>query len=158
MAAAKIESLRKITMGTCEAQPSMEMLAKLEKQGKGSRTDLLDVYGIATKFKPDDGDKGPYVRFYGSFRAIRHGDKATFQAPQLIMPKPIEEGLWAVMGAAEEGEKANVQFAFRVGCKFDPDAATKYVYTAESLIPPSDSDPVVMLEKTLVGKLLPAPK
>lgn len=154
---AKLEQLRKITLGTCEAQPDMDMLAKLEKSG-GSAP-LLDVYGIATKFKPADSDKGPYIRFFGSFRAIRHGDKAAFASGQLIAPKVIEESLWAVMGSGgPDGELSNVQFAFRIGAKFDKKAATKYTYTAESLMPVSESDPLVMLQQQLAGKLLAAPK
>lgn len=154
---AKIEQLRKITLGTCEAQPTLETLAKLEKTG-GSAP-LLDVYGIATKFKPADSDKGPYIRFFGSFRAIRHGDKATFSASQVILPKMIEESLWSVMGAGgPDGELSNVQFAFRIGAKYDKKAATKYVYVAESLMPVSESDPLVMLQQQLSGKLLAAPK
>ncbi|MGH6795923.1 MAG: hypothetical protein ACREDH_12200 [Methylocella sp.] len=156
MASQKIEHLRKITVAACEATPSMELLAKLEKQGKGARADLLDVYGIATKFKPDDGDKGAYVRFYGQFRAIRVADKQAFSAGQLIMPKIIEESLWGAMGS---DAALNVQFAFRLGVKFDVSAVAKYVYTAESLIPPAENDPLMVLEKSLVGaKLLTAPK
>lgn len=150
---AKIEQLRKITIGSCGAQPSLEQLAKLEKSG--GFLPLLDVYGIARKFKPDDSDKGPYVRFYGQFKAIRATDRAAFQAGQLIMPKIIEEGLFGVMRAEEVND---VQFAFRVGVKFDAKTASKYVYAAESLTPVAENDPLAMLEKQLTGKLLTAPK
>jgi hypothetical protein len=154
---AKLEQVRKITLGTCGAQPNMELLAKLEKSG-GSAP-LLDVYGIASKFKPGQSDKGPFIRFFGSFRAIRHGDKAAFSSTQFIAPKMVEESLWSVMGSGgPDGELSNVQFAFRIGCKFDKKAATKYVYSAESLMPVAENDPLVMLQQQLSGKLLAAPK
>lgn len=149
---AKIETLKKITLGTCEAKPDMEMLAKLEKNG-GSQP-LLDVYGIATKFKPGASQYGEYVAFLGSFRAVRHSDRAAFQSGKIILPKMIEEQLWGVMGP----DVSNVQFAFRIGCKFDKKAATKYVFTAESLTPPAENDPLSVFEKSLAGRALPAPK
>lgn len=148
----KIETLKKITLGTCGAQPDMDLIAKLEKSG-GSAP-LLDVYGVATKFKPGTSNFGDYIAFLGSFRAIRHSDKQVFQSGKFLAPKMIEEGLWGAMG----NDVTNVQFAFRIGVKFDKKAATKYVYTAESLTPPAENDPVAMLEKQLAGKLLAAPK
>lgn len=149
---AKIETLKKITLGACESQPDMEILAKLEKNG--GNQPLLDVYGVATKFKPGQSNYGEYIAFMGNFRAIRHSDKQVFHSGKVILPKMIEEGLWAAMGP----EVNNVQFAFRIGCKFDKKAATKYVYTAESLTPPAENDPVATLEKQLAGKLLAAPR
>lgn len=149
---AKIETLRKITIGACGAQPDMDMLAKLEKSG--GVLPVLDVYGIAVKYKPGSSNFGEYVAFMGSFRAIRHADKQAFTSAKLIMPKMIEEGLWGAMGP----ETNNVQFAFRIGVKYDKKLATKYAYTAESLTPPAENDPLAILEKQLAGKLLPAPR
>ncbi len=150
---AKIETLRKITLGTCEVQPDSETVAALEKKGP---MPLLDVYGVATKYKAGESNFGPFVAFLGSFRAVRHGDKAVFQSGKLILPKMLEEQLYAIMGGGDDVN--NVQFAFRIGAKFDKKAATKYTYTAESLTPPAENDPVTMLEKQLSGKLLAAPK
>lgn len=149
---AKIEQLKKITIGACEAQPDMDLLAKLEKNG--GNQPLLDVYGVATKFKPGQSNFGDYISFIGNFRAIRHADKQAFASGKIILPKMLEEGLWAAMGP----EVNNVQFAFRIGVKFNKKLATKYEYTAESLTPLAENDPVVMLEKQLSGKLLAAPR
>lgn len=153
MANVKMEQVRKITLGTIGAQPSLEEIAKMEKTGMA--LELADVYGIATKFKPDDSDKGPFVRFYGSFRAVNLRTKQVFTAGTMILPKLIEEGLFAVMSA--EGVN-NVRFAFRVRAKFDKKAATKYVYAAESLTPTSEDDPVALLERQVFGKALAAPE
>jgi hypothetical protein len=159
MAGKVAEQLRKITVATCGAQPDMELLAKLEKKGQGARADLLDVFGIVMKWKPGSSDKGEYIRFVGMFKAknLITGDEYT--APAAIFPKMIEESLWAVLKPAEEGAN-DVQMAFRIGVKFDKDAATKYTYVATALLKPSESDPLALLEKQ-VGeslKALAAPK
>ncbi|MCS6947601.1 MAG: hypothetical protein NZM12_08300 [Steroidobacteraceae bacterium] len=152
--AAKVEILKKITVANCNAQPTAEEIAKMEKNG--SVLPLMDVYGIARKFKPGESDKGPYVKFYGDFKAVNLRSKEVFQSSVLIAPQIVEQPLFAVM--SEEGVN-NVQFAFRISAKYDKSAATKYVYRAESLLPPADNDPLVLLEKSLAGKLaLPAPK
>jgi hypothetical protein len=149
---AKIETVRKITLGACGAQPDLEQIAKLQKSG-GTQP-LLDVYGVATKYKPGQSNFGEYIAFLGQFRAVRHADKQAFESGKILLPKMLEESLWGVMGT----EVSNVQFAFRIGVKYDKKSATQYSYTAESLLPPSESDPVAMLEKQLSGKLLSAPR
>ncbi len=159
MATKVAEQLRKITVATCGATPSMELLAKLEKKGQGARAELMDVFGIVTKYKPGSGDKGEYVRFIGQFKArnLETGDE--FTAPAAIFPKMIEESLWGVLKPDGEGTN-DVHMAFRIGVKFDKEAAVKYVYVATPLLKPSESDPLALLEKQVGDaiKALPAPK
>jgi hypothetical protein len=135
----------------------MELLAKLEKKGQGARADILDVIGIATKYKPGSSDKGEYIRFIGQFKAknLESGDE--FISGAAIFPKMIEESLWGVMGGADV---QNVQLAYRIGVKFEKDAATKYVYVATPLLKPSENDPLKLLEATVndAVRALPAPK
>lgn len=150
------EQLRKITIATCLAAPSMELLARLEKKGQGSRADVLDVIGIATKFKPGTSDKGEYVKFIGQFQAknLETGDE--FISGAAIFPKMIEESLWGVMGQ----EVTNVRFGYRIGVKYDRDAATKYVYVATPLTKPAENDALKLLAAEIADtiKALPAPK
>jgi len=145
MAKDKTEQLRKITIGACGAQPDMDTLATLEK-GKTKETqriDVLDVFGIVSRFKPGQSDKGDYIRFIGQFKATNLRTKEVYTSGACIMPKMIEESLWGVLG---EGVN-NVQFGFRIGVKFDKDAATKYTYDAVSLLPVAENDPVALLER-----------
>lgn len=148
---AGIETLKKLTMKAIEAQPSLDDLAKLEKQGKGASIDVADIFGIAMKFKPGESAHGAYIRFAGRFKATNLRTKKVYESGAFLAPKMIEESLWAVMKAEEVNE---VQFAFRIGVKFDPAAATKYVYTATALTKPAENDPLAMLEKQVHTALL----
>jgi len=147
---AKIEQLTRLTMKGMEAQPSMDDLAKLEKAAKGTVLQLVEVFGIANKFKPGEKDGKQFIKFLGQFKGTNLRTKNVYQSGAAFFPRMIEEGLWGVMGG--DGP-ANVQFAFRIGVKFDASAATKYVYTAESLTPPGESDPLALLEKTVQARL-----
>src|SRR5262245_44394328 len=155
MAGEKVaEQLRKITIATCGAKPTMELLAKLEKKGKDGKADLLDVFGIAAKFKPGTSDKGDYIRFVGQFKAKNLVTGETYMSAAAIFPKMIEESLWGVMG----GENVNsVQLAFRIGVRYDEQAATKYTYYATPIMKPSESDPLSMLEKQLGDEIKALP-
>jgi hypothetical protein len=156
---AKLEQIKKITIGTCFAQPDLDLLLKLEK-GKdkdGKRMALLDVIGIAKKFKPGSSTFGEFVKFVGQFKATNLRTKDVYTSSACILPKMLEEQLWAVMGAGEVGD---VQFAFRIGCEYDEKQARKYVYTAISLLPPAENDALSLIERSIAdsAKALPAPK
>lgn len=155
MAEKQAEALRKITLGTCNAQPSAETIAKLEKTGKPIA--LMDVFGIARRAKPGVSTLGEYVKFLGNFKAVNLADKSEYTAPVVILPKFLEEQLYAVMGGADQ--VSDVQFGFRVSAKYDKKAATKYSYTAASLLKPADNDPLAMLEAQIADarRALPAP-
>jgi hypothetical protein len=141
-----IEQLRKITIKNCGATPTMEQLATLEKKGGKATLDILDVFGIATKFKPGQTDVGEYVRFLGAFKASNLVTGDVFTSAVAIFPKVIEEPLWAAMG---DEEVNNVQFAYRIGVRFDASAATKYVYTATPLTKPAENDPLAAFERSV---------
>lgn len=160
MATKAAEQLRKITIATCNATPNMELIAKLEKihakTGDG-RQDVLDVFGIAKKFKPGASDKGEFIRFIGQFKGVNLATGEVFISAAAIFPKMIEDALWGVMNA--DGV-SDVQFAYRLGVKYDPKAATKYVYVAVPLTKPAENDALALLEKSVAEtlKTLPAPK
>lgn len=149
------EALRKITLGTCNAQPDSDEVAKMEKSGKPLA--LLDVFGVVTRAKPGVSTLGEYVKFMGQFKGINLVTKEEFTAPVVILPKFLEEQLYAVMPS--DGEKADIQFGFRISAKFDKKAATKYSYTAQSLLKPAENDALSMLEAQIgeTVKALPAP-
>lgn len=161
MAAAVPETLKKLTLKGCGVQPNAEMVAKLEKMWekdkKTARIDVLDVFGIARKFKPGTSTYGDYIKFTGSFKATNLQTKEVFQAASIILPRFLEEQLFSVMGADVQND---IQFAFRIGVQYDDKGARKYQYSAASLLKPAENDPLSMLEKTVVdaAKALPAPK
>mgnify|MGYP003393846661 CR=1 FL=1 len=155
MAQVKVETVRKLTIkGIMGGKVDLEAL--LKKDGK--RMDLCSVYGIARKFKPDQSDMGAFIRFYGRFRGVNLQTGEMMEAGQAILPGTVQDQLYGAMGGTE-GEVTEVQFAVKIGVKYNADAATKYVYTVESLQPIAENDPLTMLENSLTErKALPAPK
>lgn len=153
--ARKVEQIRKITVkGVMGGKVDLEALLKQTDK----RQDLCTVYGIARKFKPDQSDMGAFIRFYGRFRAVNLESGEVTEAGQAILPGIVQDVLYGAMGGGE-GDVTEVQFAVKIGVKYNKDAVTKYVYTVESLQAPTENDPLTLLENALSDrKALPAPK
>ena len=152
-AKSKIEQLRRLTVKTVFGAVDIEeVLKKADK-----RMDCMSIYGIVRRFKPDSSEiGGEFVRFYGQLRAVNLKTGEVFEGGQCILPGIAQDALYGALSGADTAE---VQFACKIGVKYDPKAVTKYVYTVESLLPPQESSPLAQLEKGLRGdKLLPAPK
>jgi hypothetical protein len=147
--------VRKLTVkGVMGANPDLEKLLKAE----GKRMDLLTIFGVARKFKPDTAPNGSnFVRFFGQFRAVNLDTGEVFDSGQCIVPGTVQDALYGAMGSGEEVKE--VQFAVRIGVKYDATAVTKYVYTVNNLMPTQENDPMTLLENSLKElKALPAPK
>ncbi len=114
---------------------------------------LADVIGRAVSIKQGESNFGPWVALMGEFiaRQIPTGEKGEtvehFKSGQVFVPdlvlNLIEPAMLATGGA--------VEFGFRLGIKRDDTAATKYVYVAESLIEPAESDPLTSLALQVFG-------
>lgn len=160
MAAKAPEQLSKISPSTVTGGITEAVLEKLMK----ARTLIAyDVIGVVkgAKVIPPKGDFKEAVRFIGQFKATNrlngnHDIGATFTANRAYFPAFIEEELYAALQQGATG----MEVALRIGLKFDVKAATKYVYTAESLIPMQESDALKALELKVAERLraLPAPK
>lgn len=147
----KVETVRKISMKTMEAQPSMEDLAKMEKlTGEKNYLAVAQVFGIAKKFRPGESDNGPFVRFLGQFKGVNVRSKTEYLAGAAFFPKPIEEALF---GAMDPEAPNDVQFAFEIGVKFAAEAATKYEYVCRSLIKPAENDALALLQRSALAAL-----
>lgn len=148
------ESIRKITIKAVVGEvPDVEALLKAPEK----RKDLCTIYGVVRRSKPDSSDYGDFVRFYGQFKGVNLGTGEVFMAPQAILPGIVQDQLYGAMAGGEGA--GEVQFAVKIGVKYDKTAATKYLYTAESLMPIQESDALTMLENSLKEqKALPAPK
>ena len=153
--ARKVELARKLTVkGIVGAKVDLEVLLKKE----GKRMDLCAIYGLARKHKADQSDYGSFVRFYGRFRGVNLETGEVTEAGQLIAPGMLQDQLYGAMGG-DGGEVTEVQFAVRIGVKYDKSAATQYVYTMESLQAIAENDPLALLENGLRDrKALLAPK
>lgn len=121
---------------------------------------IMDMFGIAARYKPGESDYGPFTRFIGQFRAINLKTGEMFRAPVCLLPKFLEEDLVAAM-TQKDGELNNAEFGVRLSAKYDKTAATKYVYIADSLIESGQSDAMTALENRIrdsAQRLLEAPK
>lgn len=150
---AKMEVVRKLSIKTMGATPSLDDLAKLEKVADNKEKNYLaiaHVFGIAKKFRPGETDKGPFIRFLGQFKGINVRTKTEYTAGAAFFPKPIEEGLF---GAMDPEAPNDVQFAFEIGVKYDASAATKYEYICRPLIKPAENDALSLLQKSALAAL-----
>jgi hypothetical protein len=109
------------------------------------KIDMIKVWGIASKARPDQGDMGAFIRFGGLFRALNLQTGEEFQAGAMILPGVAQDLLAGALGAGAE----SVTFGFKIGVHFDNTAVTKYVYDVESLFPPAEDDPLERLSQTV---------
>lgn len=148
--------LKKITVKTCEAKPDIEALLAYKKEhGENAVMPVLAIYGIASDYKAGQTDAGAFVKFFGQFKAVRPDGKQ-YISGACILPGAASDLVYgALKGLNDTG---TVEFAFRIGVKWDKDAATKYVYVVEQLVNPKEADPLTALESRLGAQALPAPE
>lgn len=146
-------TLRKITVREIgwKRDAVQEAVIKAKKE-----IQLCTVMGVVNGVKPGSTDKGDFAKLVGDFKAVNLETGEAFTSQACILPNFIGDG---VAAAIMRPNAESVQFALTIGAKPDEKSVTGYVFTAQSLIPPSESSPLAMLEKTLAEqKLLPAPK
>lgn len=137
-----MQIVRKITLkGVCGKIDIEKLIV-----APGKRIELMKVYGVARKAAPGESPIGQYVRFSGSFRAVNTMTGETYQSGGLILP-PIAQDLLA--GALEGDNVEDVNFGFGIAVHYDADAIAKYVYEVESLLTPSQEDPLERLGEAL---------
>ncbi len=142
------EAIRKISVKTVYGEIDLEALLK----DKAKTHHVMDVFGVARRTKPGESDNGPFMAFMGEFRAIAapgapNGAGAMYRAPKVFLPKFLEEEVAATIGDGETVK--SVEFGYRIYAKYDKDAATKYVYMADSLLEPEVSDAMLALESRM---------
>ena len=151
--------LKKITVATCEATPGIEaLIAYKTEHGDDAIMPLVSIFGICSGFRAGDSNGQPYVRFLGSFKAVR-ADGVEFMSGACILPGAAPDLLYGALNALGEAGGA-VEFAFKIGAHFDESAVAKYVYDVSQVIETSTDDPIARLEAKLnVGaKAIAAPK
>lgn len=121
-----------------------------------TKTPLMEVYGIATDVKTGESNFGPWVALIGRFRATRLSDGEVFQSGVCHLPRMAIELITPLLNA--DGADS-LEFGFSVGV-IPAENAFGYEYYVESMLEPSESDPLEMLTKRIgqVSKAaLPAP-
>lgn len=122
-----------------------------------TKTPLMEVYGIATDVKTGESSFGPWVALIGRFRATRLSDGEVFQSGVCHLPRMAIELITPLLNA--DGADS-LEFGFAVGV-VPADNPFGYEYYVESMLEPSESDPLEMLTKRIgqVSKAaLPSPK
>lgn len=143
--AAKIRDERKVTIKAVYGDlPDIEKLLKAPNKSM----DLIDLVGIVRRAKPDShsvaaGETSDFVRFYGEFRAINRATGEVVEAGQAILPGAIQDKLYGALGVGDKVKE--ISFAIRIGIRYDKNALRHYVYTTESLLPPSENDALSQL-------------
>lgn len=143
MTARKIDAARKLTIATVAGKASTWFEKLMATEGK--KLALAKLYGAATGYVAGATEYGEFLKFRGTFRGINLQTGETTDAPVIILPPHLAESLRASL---EMGAQ-RVDFAFEIVAEYDATAATKYVYRTASLLPPSESDPLAALEKSL---------
>lgn len=116
---------------------------------------MMTVVGIANGYTIKEGKDGrePSILLSGSFKATDYESGKVFRAGRCYLPK-MASSLIAGMFSKETSE---IQFGFVISARYDADSITQYVYEVESLMEPSESDAVELLEKSFGSlALLPA--
>lgn len=113
-----------------------------EHASKVPNKPLYTIMGIATGKKAGESANGPWEALTGNFLAINHkGEK--LRSGTLFMEKAAHELVSAALDVNE-----SVEFGFNVMIREDESAATGYVYSAETIVEPTEDDP---LEKMLAS-------
>lgn len=148
------ELSRKITIKTVTggAEKWFESLMKSESK----EMELMDVFGYANGAKAGTSEYGEFIRLTGTFRAVNRidGSGEITNAPAVILPTHIGEAMKAALEAPERA--GPLQFAFRIGVRYDVNMATKYVYTIRDMLPPEQNDPLNALAQKLGHSKAPA--
>jgi hypothetical protein len=132
--------IRKLTIKSISDKPTLKDLIE------HTEIPLCRVYGIANGMKPDSTDYGNFVRFMGDFRGTNLKTGEQVRSGQMIMPKIIED---LIAGQLVNPEISALEFGFEIGMRLDETVATKYVYTAKSLIEAAENDPLIALENKM---------
>jgi hypothetical protein len=112
--------------------------------------DYLLVVGVVKKkvqgSKKFGDDDEPTLSwgFEGNFKAQRLDTKEQFRSARCYLPALAAD---IIADQCDDSDTNMVQFAFVIGIKDKPEAATGYVYTAKSLIKPVEDESMLAIQK-----------
>lgn len=116
---------------------------------------LCMILGRVSGYKPGESDLGSYIKLLGAFEAtnLQSGEVVTMNGA-CILPNFIADAI----GAALQNGADSVEFAVKVNVQYKEAAATMYEYSAESLLPPTESAPITGLKAMLASQGVALPK
>lgn len=110
---------------------------------------LADIIGIASDYKAGATDKGEFVRFLGDFEGISALDGSVHRSGCCILPGAAENLIYGALRQLGGDAARAVRFGFRFRAVYDDSAATKYVFSVESLQAPGANDPLAGLRSEM---------
>lgn len=119
-----------------------DIAAHMRVAGEHSKL-LYNVLGIARAAEAKETDYGIGTKFKGNFMAVNLLTGEEFRAGSCYLVGAANELLAGAIGDSP------VEFGFVIGVELDDASATGYVYTAESLIKPTENDPLTLLSKSI---------
>lgn len=81
---------------------------------------------------------GPWECLIGSFEGVNLLTGEVSRSGQCFLPQFAVDAVVGQLG----GDVERVKFAYQVGAKFDDTTPTKYTYVVDSLIEPTENDPM----------------
>ena len=110
-----MELLRKLTIKTA----GFDVTAVKAALADNKTADLLKVVGITTEARPGQTEKGEFIKFGGTFRAINLQTGEVFEASTAIFPNFIADSLAAALAQSQE-----VEFGILIGAKANATSVT----------------------------------
>jgi hypothetical protein len=153
------ELLKKLTLKSCGFDGDKLIRLAMPVEGKPPKNvPVLRVFGIVTGAEDQLSEKGPYTLYSGMFEAVNLISGETFKAGSAILAGPVQTFLKGKLQAAGEGGEA--PFIAEIGVKYDPTAATKYVFTGALLgeKETDKSDPLGKMREIAMGETKALPK
>lgn len=144
--------VKKLTAKTVCGKVDIEKLIKFKDGAKDEKAvmPLFAVIGMASDCQAGQTDLGPYVKLFGTFKAVNTETGEEFRSGCAILPGSANDLIYGALKGLGEGG-GSVEFAFRVGVQRDADAAVGYVYVIEQVYEPQKGDALTALENRLSG-------
>lgn len=151
--------LRKLTPKDILGHPNLKVWWKETVKAKPGLK-ILNVFKIGgfinrSEQVPGIDDK-PTTRFIGDFVAFNILTGEVFKSNRMFLPSIVSDELEAAL-ITTKAKDANgiVEFGHLISMIPDVKSATDYVYVAEPLVRPRESDAMAALVQLMTGKALP---
>ena len=109
---------------------------------------VMKVYGSAVSIKKGMSSFGEWEALQGRFKAVNPATGEISEAATLFLPTVALVPIHVALNAPDA---RGVEFAIVVRVKFSEESQTKYEYSWEPLLPPSEDDPIQRLEKKMLA-------
>lgn len=125
----------------------IKLMAAQMLVGNEPRRELYTVVGIGRTVQGLETDYGTAEKFRGNFLAVNLLTGEEFRSGACYLPGAAGE----MLAGAMNGDP--IEFGFKIGIELDNAAATGYVYTCESLITPTENDPLTLLSRSISASM-----